>query len=77
MKYFTLSITKIKSFATAEEKYNNRPLKVLSGFTPNEVFHGSIPDKNRFAVQRQQAKILRIAENKATNCDNCAFTVEK
>jgi len=62
--------------ATAVERYNNRPLKVLSGFTPYEVFHGSIPDKNRFAVQRQQAKILRIAENKATTCDNCAFTVE-
>ena len=63
--------------ATAVEKYNNRPLAVLSGYTPLEVFYGEIPDKNRFAIQRQQAKILRIAENKATTCDNCAFTVEK
>jgi len=63
--------------AIAVERYNNRPLPVLSGLTPNEVFSGEIPDKNRFAFQRQQAKILRIAENKATTCTNCAFTVEK
>ena len=62
---------------TAVEQYNNRPHGTLFGLTPHEVFNGQIPHKNRFAVQKQQAKILRIAENKALLCDNCAFLVEK
>ena len=63
--------------ATAVEKYNNRPHSSLFGLTPYEVFNGATPDKDRFAVQKQQAKILRIAENKALVCDNCAFVIEK
>jgi len=62
---------------TAVETYNNRPHYSLYGLTPYEVFHGKIPDKNLFKSQMQQAKILRIAENKAISCDNCAFTIEK
>jgi len=49
----------------------------LYGLTPHEVFNGKIPDKNLFKSQMQQAKILRIAENKTLSCDNCAFTIEK
>ena len=41
-----------------------------------EFFHGKIPDKDLFKPQIQQAKILRIAKNKATTCDKGAFIVE-
>jgi hypothetical protein len=61
---------------TAVETYNNRPHTALFGLTPYEVFHGKIPDKNLFKSQQEQAKLLRIAENKALACDNCAFTIE-
>ena len=60
----------------AVEQYNNRFHYALLGLTPHEVFDGAIPDKNLFKEQKQQAKILRIAENKALSCDNCAFTIE-
>ena len=62
---------------TAVKQYNSRPHYALFGLTPSEVFHGRIPDKNLFKTQIQQAKTLRIAENKALSCDNCAFTTEK
>ena len=65
------------SLASAVEQYNNRPHGALFGLTPCEAFHGKIPDKNHFKEQKIQAKILRIAENKALACDNCAFLVEK
>lgn len=61
----------------AVARYNSRPFDALHGLTPQEVFGGEIPDKDRFAAQRQQAKERRIAENKATTCDNCALKVEK
>jgi len=61
---------------TAVERYNNRPHYSLHGLTPYEVFHGKIPDKDMFKEQKQQAKVLRIAENKALACDNCAFLIE-
>jgi hypothetical protein len=61
---------------TAVERYNHRPHSSLHGLTPYEVFHGKIPDKDMFKEQKQQAKILRIAENKALSCDNCAFSLE-
>ena len=61
---------------TAVETYNNRPHYTLLGLTPYEVFHGQVPDKNLFKEQEEQAKILRIAENKALACDNCAFLIE-
>ena len=61
---------------TAVEQYNSRPHYALFGLTPYEVFHGRIPDKNLFKAQIQHAKTLRIAENKALSCDNCAFTAE-
>jgi hypothetical protein len=61
---------------TAVEIYNNRPHTALFGLTPYEVFHGKIPDKNIFKSQQEQAKLLRIAENKALACNNCAFMIE-
>ena len=61
---------------TAVEQYNNRPHSALYGFTPIEVFNGAKPDKALFKPQIEQAKVLRIAENKALSCDSCAFTVE-
>ena len=62
---------------TAVEQYNNRPHSALYGLTPHEVFNGKPPNKNLFTAKIQQAKILRIAKNKALSCDNCAFTLEK
>jgi hypothetical protein len=61
---------------TAVDTYNNRPHSALFGLTPHETFHGKIPDKNLFKLQKEQAKILRIAKNKALVCDNCAFSIE-
>ena len=61
---------------TAVEQYNNRPHSALYGFTPKEVFNGAKPNKYFFAPQKQQAKLLRKAENKALSCDSCAFTIE-
>ena len=61
---------------TAVETYNNRPHSALFGLTPYEVFHGQVPDKNRFKEQEKQAQIRRIAENKALACTNCAFLIE-
>ncbi|MDR2972608.1 MAG: integrase core domain-containing protein [Bacteroidales bacterium] len=62
---------------TAVEQYNNRPHSALFGLTPYEVFHGAIPDKNLFKDQKEQAKMLRKAENKALSCDSCTFSIEK
>jgi len=61
---------------TAVVQYNNRPHSALHGFTPVEVFNGAKPDKYFFKDQIQQAKLLRIAENKALSCDSCAFSIE-
>ena len=61
----------------AVEQYNNRPHYALHGFTPLEVFNGAKPDKYFFKPQMEEAKILRIAENKALLCDSCAFSLEK
>ena len=60
----------------AVEQYNNRPHSALYGFTPQEVFNGAKPNKYFFAPQKQQAKLLRKAENKALSCDSCAFISE-
>ena len=61
---------------TAVEQYNNRPHSSLFGLTPHEVFIGVIPNKTLFKTRMEQAKVLRIAENRALFCNNCAFTVE-
>ena len=45
-------------------------------YAPSEVFNGAKPDKTLFKNQIEQAKILRIAENRALSCDSCAFVVE-
>jgi len=62
---------------TAVAQYNNRPHSALYGFTPQEVFNGAKPDKYFFKDKIAQAKVLRIAENRALSCDNCAFILEK
>jgi putative transposase len=62
---------------TAVKQYNNRPHSALFGLTPKEVFYGIPPNKQLFKPQIELAKALRKAENKALNCDNCAFTIDK
>ena len=62
---------------TAVNQYNNRPHSALFGLTPKEVFYGVPPNKQLFKPQIELAKALRKAENKALNCDNCAFTIDK
>ena len=61
---------------TAVGQYNNRPHSALYGFTPSEVFRGAKPNKYFFKEQIEQAKILRIAENRTLSCGSCAFVVE-
>ena len=48
--------------------YNNRPHHVLHGLTPIEVLHGQMPTHDRYAVQIQQSKANRLAENKKIKC---------
>jgi len=60
--------------AIAVELYNNRPHSALYGLAPRETFGGEMPNKDQFKQQIQEAKTLRIAENKALICTNCAFS---
>ena len=57
-------------------QYNNRPYSALFGLTPYEVFYRATPDKTLFKPQMEHTRILRIAENKALDCDSCAFSLE-
>jgi len=51
--------------SSAIESFNNKPLDVLSAYTPLEVLHGAIPDKNRFKASNQ---------NSCTGKKNCQQT---
>jgi len=61
---------KLKEF---EHFYGNilYPLE-LYGYTTQEVLHGAIPDKHRFALQIEASKKIRPEENRRTSfCDEC------
>ena len=50
--------------SSAIESFNNKPLDVLSAYTPLEVLHGAVPDKNRFKDQTRIAVQQRKLSNK-------------
>ena len=52
----------------AIESFNNKPLNVLSAYTPLEVLHGAVPDKNRFKDQTRIAVQERKLSNKQQVC---------
>ena len=54
--------------ASAIESFNNKPLNVLTAYTPLEVLEGAIPDKNRFKAQTRIAVQERKLANKQHVC---------
>lgn len=52
----------------AINSYNNKPLIILSAYTPLEVLHGSPPDKNRFKESSKIAVIERRETNQRQKC---------
>ena len=54
--------------SSAIESFNNKPLDVLSAYTPLEVLHGAVPDKNRFKDQTRIAVQQRKLSNKQQVC---------
>ncbi len=38
------------------------------GYTCWEVLHGAVPDKNRFAAQKAEARLMRLEENRTFKC---------
>jgi hypothetical protein len=52
----------------AIKSFNNKPLNVLSAYTPLEVLHGAVPDKNRFKDQTRMAVQERKLSNKQQVC---------
>ena len=54
--------------SSAIESFNNKPLDVLSAYTPLEVLHGAVPDKNRFKDQTRIAVQERKLSNKQQVC---------
>jgi hypothetical protein len=59
----------ITYLSSAIESFNNKPLNVLSAYTPLEVLHEAVPDKNRFKGQ------TRIAVRKESCRTNKKFVV--
>ncbi len=75
MKYDYLFTKELLDFHAAKiylssaiESFNNKPLDVLSAYTPMEVLHGAVPDKNRFKDQTRIAVQERKLSNKQQVC---------
>ncbi len=54
--------------SSAIESFNNKPLNVLSAYTPLKVLHGAIPDKSKFKDQTRIAVQERKLLNKQRAC---------
>jgi putative transposase len=74
MKYDYLFTEELLDFEAAKnylssavESFNNKPLDVLTAYTPLEVLHGATPDKNRFKYQSKIAVQERKLANKLEN----------
>ena len=50
--------------------FNNRPLNILEGLTPNEVLAGKRPDKYRFMEDIKRASRDRKEVNRSEDCEN-------
>ncbi len=51
--------------------FNNRPLAVLYGLTPNEVLAGEMPDRMRFSPAISRAGSHRVPVNRSDSCGVC------
>lgn len=60
-----------KALAQQIERYNHTPKFALHGLTPAEVLAGQIPDPKIFADALRDARIERIAVNRAAACGVC------
>ena len=69
---FTKELLDLKAvevyISSAIESFNNKPLNVLTAYTPLEVLEGAIPDKNRFKAQTRIAVQGRKLANKQQAC---------
>ena len=69
---FTKELLDLKAvevyISSAIESFNNKPLNVLTAYTPLEVLEGAIPDKNRFKAQTRIAVQERKLANKQQAC---------
>ena len=70
MKYDYLFTKEILDFDAAKiylsraiESFNNKPLEVLSAYTPLEVLYEAVPDKNRFKDQTQNSSAGKKLSN--------------
>lgn len=72
---FTQNLENIEQTITylhkAIPEYNNQPVLVLNGYTPNEVLSGANPSKNLFTKDIEASVRQRIAENRNTRCGDC------
>ena len=64
-----LDFEAVKAYiSSAIESFNNKPLDVLTAYTPMEVLEGAIPDRNRFKAQNRIAVQERKLDNKQQVC---------
>lgn len=75
LKYDFLFTKALNDFAAVENcmidavaAYNNKPLLVLSGYSPNEVLQGAMPNSKRFAIDIANAALMRKNSNSSFSC---------
>jgi len=67
----------VKYLDTAIPEYNNRPHSKLNGLAPQEVLNGVVFDKEAYQKKIEEARIMRIEENRRVRCANCDEKLEK
>jgi putative transposase len=78
IKYRFLFLQQLENIRQAEnylskaiEIYNNQPLLVLNGYTPNEVLNGTNPGKKLFSQAIKASVKERIVQNTTNTCPVC------